>query len=236
MGVIKSAIKIGHIPAVIWGAPASKIYLYLHGQNGSKEEAAGLADILCRSGFQILSIDLPEHGERQEGPSDFAPWDVVPELNFIMDFIKSQWIEVSLYANSIGAWFGMQSFRDEPLQNCLFVSPVIDMKQMIQNMMRRANVTEKQLQNEKTIITSFGQTLSWNYWRYAVEHPVIKWNVPTKILYGEKDGMTDFDVVRQFADKFHCKLTVMENAGHWFHTEQELDFLERWVMANSFIP
>lgn len=95
-----------------------------------------------------------------------------------------------------------------------------------------ANVTEEQLKDEKIISTSFGQTLSWDYWRYTVEHPIINWRVPTKILYGENDNMTDFDTIKQFADKFHCDLTVMKDGGHWLHTEQELTVLKKWIKDN----
>ena len=59
MSVVKKIISLEHIPAVIWGVPSSKVYLYVHGQGGNKEEAADFAEIVCRYGFQTLSIDLP---------------------------------------------------------------------------------------------------------------------------------------------------------------------------------
>lgn len=161
MSVVKKIISLEHIPAVIWGVPSSKVYLYVHGQGGNKEEAADFAEIVCRYGFQTLSIDLPGHGERKDEKAAFLPWEVVPEIQSVMECAKKQWQSVSLYANSIGAWFSMQSLASEPLQNCMFVSPVIDMVQLIQKMMGWANVTEEQLKIEKIISTSFGQTLSW---------------------------------------------------------------------------
>lgn len=72
-------------------------------------------------------------------------------------------------------------------------------------------------------------------WRYAAEHPIINWRVPTKILYGENDNMTDFNTIKQFAHKYHCDLTMMKDGGHWFHTEQELTVLRKW-MLNKQIP
>lgn len=230
MLVVKKIISLEHIPAVIWGVPSSKIYLYVHGQGGNKEEAAAFAEIACRNGFQILSIDLPEHGERKDGKTAFLPWEVVPEIQSAMEYVKKQWQSVSLYANSIGAWFSMQGLASELFQNCMFVSPVVDMVQLIEQMMRWANVTEEKLKNEKIISTPFGQTLSWDYWRYAVEHPIINWRVPTKILYGENDNMTDFDTIKQFAHKYHCDLTMMKDGGHWFHTEHELTVLRKWIV------
>ena len=43
-----------------------------------------------------------------------------------------------------------------------------------------------------------------------MEHPIVNWRVPTKILYGENDDMTDFDTIRHFADKFYCDLNGNE--------------------------
>lgn len=55
MSVVKKIISLEHISAVIWGVPSSKVYLYVHGQGGNKEEAADFAEIVCRYGFQKLN-------------------------------------------------------------------------------------------------------------------------------------------------------------------------------------
>lgn len=233
MSVGKDVVYIGKIPVHIWGEPSSVVYLYVHGQGGNKEEAALLADIICRHGAQVLSIDLPEHGERKDEEAGFDPWIIVPELHLIMNFVKRRWSRVSLYAVSIGAWFSMQSLGDEPLQNCLFVSPVVDMAQLIEKMMKWAGVTEKQLEEEREIETSFGQTLSWDYWKYAVEHPITSWKIPTEILHGEKDDLTDYDTIRRFSDRFHCDLTFVKNGGHWLHSEEEHMALRKWILRKT---
>ena len=103
------------------------------------------------------------------------------------------------------------------------------MKLLISKMMNWANVTEEQLEREKLIPTSFGQDLSWEYWQYVLKHPVVKWSTPTKILYGEHDNMIDYSSVEDFARKFHCKITVMKDGEHWFHTEPQVTFLKKWV-------
>ena len=61
----KQLLHINNIPAVIWGASSDKIYLYVHGKSGCKEEAASFAELACAKGWQVLSMDLPEHGERK---------------------------------------------------------------------------------------------------------------------------------------------------------------------------
>lgn len=126
----------------------------------------------------------------------------------------------------------MLCFEHERFENCLFVSPVLDMKQLILKMMSWANVTEEQLCREKIIPTSFGQTLTWEYWQYAVNHPILKWDSPTRILYGEHDHMIDYRVAENFSKKFHCTMTVMTHGEHWFHTEQQINFLGLWISNN----
>ena len=59
MGVKKEKFYIGRIPAVVWGEPSGRLYLYVHGQGGDKEEAGLFAAIACGCGWQVLSVDLP---------------------------------------------------------------------------------------------------------------------------------------------------------------------------------
>ena len=229
MKQIKKEFEINEIPAVLWGVPSRKLYFYVHGQGGCKEEAAVFADVVCNLGWQVLSVDLPKHGQRINGTVEFEPWSVVPELSGIMDFVKDRWKHISLYASSIGAWFGMLSFGNEPFKKCLFVSPVLDMKELMLKMMGWAGVSQAQLEKQRLIPTDFGQTLSWEYWNYVLEHPIRQWDFPTKILYGENDNLIDRCLVEQFTQKFSCNLTVAENCEHWFHTEHQLNVMRDWV-------
>ena len=126
----------------------------------------------------------------------------------------------------------MLSFSNEPLEQCLFLSPVVDMKYLVSKMMKWANVSETQLQHEQIIPTNFGETLSWDYWKYILENPIVKWTFPTQILYGEFDNLIDWDTIESFSQKFNCNLTVMENGEHWFHTPEQLEVLNAWVKRN----
>ena len=40
-------VQIGGIPALLYGAPAERGYLFLHGQMGRKEEAEAFAQVVC---------------------------------------------------------------------------------------------------------------------------------------------------------------------------------------------
>ena len=69
---------IDQIPAVLYGEYAEKLWLFLHGQMGHKEEAEAFAKIVCPKGAQVLGIDLPGHGARQGRDEALNPWTVVP--------------------------------------------------------------------------------------------------------------------------------------------------------------
>lgn len=230
----KQLLHINNIPAVIWGASSDKIYLYVHGKSGCKEEAASFAELACAKGWQVLSMDLPEHGERKGEASSFDPWHAVPELNAVYDYLQDGWKKTALFANSIGAWFSMLSFAGKPLEKALFVSPVLDMECLIRRMMQWASVSEEDLEKAGIIQTSFGETLSWEYYCYARNHPVCRWEIPTDILYADQDHLTECSAADSFAERYHCRLTVMENGEHWFHTPEQLAVLREW-MQNSLI-
>lgn len=223
--------NIEHIPALLLGEESDKVYLFIHGKCGQKEEAEGLAELVCPRGYQVLSIDLPKHGIRKEEKDTFYPWHVVPELQCVMKYIKTHWKNISLYANSIGAWLSMISFDDIYFERCLFVSPIVDMAHLIGNMMKWANVTEEQLRACKEIQTDFGEKLSWQYLTYAKAHEITRWESPTSIIYGTKDHLMPQSVIENFSTRLGMALTVVEDGEHWFHTEEQLKILNEWVKA-----
>lgn len=229
MNIEKRIESICGVPVIVWGSRSDRVFMYIHGQGGCKEEAEIIASTICNRGWQLLSLDLPGHGERTDEDDSFVPWRVAPELSEILKFAKEQWTEIALYANSIGAWFSLLSFADEKFSQCLFVSPVLDMKRLISNMMRLENVSEERLEQELIIPTSLGQTLSWEYWRYVLDNPITKWDSPTRILYAEDDDLITRDTVDEFASGFNCDLTVVKDCEHWFHTPPQLQILREWV-------
>lgn len=229
MGIEKHRDRVCGVPVIVWGNRSDRVFLYIHGQGGNKDEAEIIAPTICSRGWQLLSLDLPGHGDRTDDSDRFVPWCVVPELTKIIEYVKEQWTEISLYASSIGAWFSLLGFADEKFNQCLFVSPVLDMKRLISDMMRLENVSEERLKQELIIPTSLGQTLSWEYWRYASDNPIVKCDSPTRILYAEDDKMITRNTVDEFTSKFNCDLTVVKNCEHWFHTPPQLKILREWV-------
>lgn len=226
-------IEIGKIPAILWGNPSDKVYLYVHGKAGCKEEAEILAQIVCMRGWQVISFDLPEHGQRKSERNSFNPWTAVPEIKAVYQYAKENWSRICLYANSLGAWFSMLGLAEEKLEKCLFVAPVLDMRRLIENMMGWANVTLERLEREQEIATDFGEVLSWEYYVYAKGHLIRIWNCPTEILYAGKDNLVERETVDDFMERFHCGLMVMEDGEHWFHTAEQLEFLHGWIRGKG---
>ena len=220
-----------NIPLLLIGEPSRKVYLYVHGKNGSKEEALDFAELACPAGHQVLALDLPEHGERKNAPERLLPWVVLPELQLIYQYAKVHWRSVSLQATSIGAWFSMLALQAKPLRSALLLSPVVDMEDLITNMMQWANVSEAQLKEAGEVSTDFDETLSWQYLCWVREHPY-RWKVPTQVLYGAKDNLTSMAVLEQFKQRTGAHLTIMEEGEHWFHTELQLAVLQEWERAH----
>jgi len=99
-------------------------------------------------------------------------------------------------------------------------------------MMAWADVTEAELQTQGVIHTAFGEDLSWAYLCYVRNHP-IDWTAPTQILYGSRDNLTSLETIRAFAEKHKALLTVMEGGEHWFHTEEQMRFLDEWIQGEN---
>ena len=61
----------------------------------------------------------------------------------------------------------------------------------------------------------------------------ISWNVPTEILYGSDDNLQSMDTIKEFVMKESAGLTVMEGGEHWFHTDEQMRFLNQWLSIKA---
>lgn len=228
----QQSLQIAGIPALLCGEESSKVYLYIHGKMGCKEEALPFVELACPAGYQVLAIDLPEHGARKNSPEQLLPWVVVPELQAVYARMKPVWAHIRLYGVSIGAWFAMLALEEKPIRNALFVSPVVDMEALIVGMMQGAGVTEAQLQEAGEIPTGFGETLSWPYLCWVREHPLHWRHTRTQVLYGGADNVTSWDTIERFRQQSGAHLTILADGEHWFHTETQLAVLQEWEKAH----
>ena len=62
---------------------------------------------------------------------------------------------------------------------------------------------------------------------------VAYWNVPTEILYGSTDNLQSIDTINEFVNNNGAGLTVMEGGEHWFHTKEQMRFLDRWMQEET---
>lgn len=191
--------------------------IYVHGKGGSAAEADHYRPLF--PGYDVVGLDY-----RAE-----TPWEAKLEFPTAFQSLSVGYDRVILIANSIGAYFSMCALPQEKLEKAYFISPIVDMEKLIQNMMLWANVSEDELQAKETIETAFGETLSWKYLSYVRSHP-IHWTIPTEILYGAQDDLTDRETITAFSDAHGANLTVMENGEHWFHTPEQMSFLDAWLM------
>ncbi len=222
--------NIQGIPAILWGSESKKWILAVHGSRSSKiddciwilaEEA-----ILC--GYQVLSFDLPKHGERVYEEKPCLVQQCIEELIIILNYVKQQEKEVSLFGCSMGAYVSLLAYRDERIDRTWLLSPVVDMAHVIQTIMGEIGVTEEQLEIEEEIDNPI-EPLSWEYYSYVKEHPVIKWQSPTSILRGEHDYLCEYRDVFEFAERFQCKLEEQKGGEHWFHTPKQLEYYRKWL-------
>jgi len=227
----KRRFEIDNIPAVLWGKQSEHVFIAVHGNMSYKEDTVieVLAEASTGKGYQVLSFDLPEHGERSADDTPCKVQICVRDLKSIMKYAKEHWNKISLFACSMGAYFSLLSYNDEKIEQSLFLSPVVDMERIITNMMMWFDITPERLQNEGEINTPIGQKLYWDYYCYVVENPIVKWNCHTSILYGSKDDLCEYDTIEHFASQFHCELVVMEQGEHYFHTQEQLDIFRSWL-------
>ena len=205
--MIAEAYHICSIPALLIGAKSKKVFLFIHGLHGYKEEALAFAKVAVPMGYQVLAIDIPV--ERK-------PWEVLPLLSDVYDYLYKNWPSVSIRANSIGTWYSMLAFQGKEIEKVLFVSPILDMKKFIELMPQREDA----------------------YYKWVINHPITHWDASTSILRSEVDmvlarqatgGRAVSEVVgRDFIRQHQCQVTIMSGGEHWFHTPEQLAFLKAW--------
>ena len=190
--------------------------IYIHGKYGTAEEGEYYkkffkeADVI---GFEYTSE---------------YPWNFQKEFSTFFDDICTKYKKISIIANSIGAYFTMLSLTNKNIEKAFFISPIVDMEKLITDMMFLENITEEELYKKKEIKTSFGEILSWKYLIFVRKNP-IEWNIPTYILYGENDDLTSYETILNFTNKSKANLIIMKGGEHWFHTDEQIKFLDNWI-------
>lgn len=100
-----------------------KAILYIHGKGGNIYEAEHYTEIFEDS--TVIGLDY----------KGSTPWETKDELLSAYDDISSKYDSISVIANSIGAYFTMNALQNKKIERAYFISPVIDMENMILSMM-----------------------------------------------------------------------------------------------------
>ena len=189
-----------------------KAMLYIHGKGGSAEEVV-LFRPFC-AGYDVRGIDL----------TDFTPWESAGQIRAVFNEMREECSRVSILA--------MCALQDCQVERAFFISPVLDMENLILSMMKQACVTEADLRERCGVRTDFGETLSWKYLSFVRGHPV-RWRVPTEILCAEHDALLPHETFVRFVRTHDARLTVMPGGEHWFHTPEQMAFLGAWLREAS---
>lgn len=194
-----------------------KCVIYIHGKGGSADEAEHYKPLFAD--FDIIGMDYQAQ----------TPWEAKTEFARFFAEISAKYEQIVIVANSIGAFFAMHALNDKKISESFFISPIVNMENLIKNMLKYANVTEAELQKKGIIQTEFGEALSWEYLNW-VRNNLINWRVPTHILYGNNDNLQSLKDIADFAAKIGADVTVMDGGEHWFHTEEQMQFLDNWII------
>ena len=135
----------------------------------------------------------------------FAPKETGKEIHTFVESLKSRYENIILIANSIGAFFSMYADLKGLIQKAYFISPIVSLEGFVCDQPEWMNLQEP------------------------------NWTIPTVILYGSRDNLTSFETISEFAKKHGADLTIMDGGEHWFHTEDQMQFLDDWIRRNGWI-
>lgn len=196
------------------------VVLYVHGKGGSAAEAEHYRPLFPEA--DVVGFDY--HSEN--------PWSAKAEFSEKIAALRANYDQIFLISVSIGTYFSMSAGISDSIRRAWLISPIVDMERLILSMLSWAGETEEALQARKIIPTTFGEDLSWEYLQYVRSHP-IQWRAPTEILCGSTDSLQSIETIRAFARRFRAGVTVMEGGEHWFHTAEQMKFLDDWIRRRA---
>lgn len=191
------------------------IVVYVHGKGGNASEAEHYKQFFNEN---VYGFDYKSEN----------PWDAKAEFSQEFKELSEKYNKITLIANSIGAYFLMNSEIEKYVSKAYFISPIVNLERLILDMLEWAGATEQELEKKRIIPVDFGDDLSWDYLQYVRKHK-ISWTVQTDILYGSNDNMQSLDTIKEFCSKAPATLTVMNGGEHWFNTKEQIEFLDKWI-------
>lgn len=193
-----------------------EVVLYIHGKGGSAAESEHYKKLF--PGSDVYGFDYKAQN----------PWDAKEEFAAKAKELSVKYNKIILIAQSIGAYFSMNSGLDRYIERAYFISPIVNLERLIMDMITWAGTSEAGLEKRKIIPIDFGEDLSWDYLQY-VRNNKINWEASTEILYGSLDNLQSIDTINEFGKRTSSVVTIMEGGEHWFHTQEQMEFLDDWI-------
>lgn len=200
-----------------------KIAVYIHGAHGSSQEVSDYEFLKGR--FDVVGLDY----------QDGNPWELKETIQKEFERITDGYEDIIVIANSIGAFYTYEYLSDYNIKQAFFISPIVSMFQTIVDLMVMYNIKDKQLEKKRFITLEDGTVLSFNFYQ-QVSNEDDSWDKPTEILYGSYDEQVYVQSMIEFLEKHPlAKLTVKEDAEHYFNSPEEKEFIRDWIIRNLAI-
>ena len=109
-----------------------RLIVYVHGKGGSAQEAEHYKSLFPKD--EVIGFDYRSQ----------TPWQAKKEFFAFFTEQRGRCEHLTLIANSIGAFFSLLSLDETLVDAADLISSVVDMEKLICNMMKWANVTERE--------------------------------------------------------------------------------------------
>lgn len=198
------------------------IVVYIHGLYGSYKEADNFDYLKDR--FDVVGLDY----------EDGNPWELKEVIRTKFKELTENYKNIVVIANSIGAFYTYEYLSDFDIKQAFFISPVADMYQLIVGIMMSKDIHLQDLKEERVIVIDEKTSISYEFFK-SLEHHNDNWNVPTEILYGEKDKVIYIEDIVEFLAKHPLsKLTIKRDSEHYMPTVEEKEFIKEWILRNIY--
>jgi len=195
-----------------------KVVVYIHGMNGSSKDAEDFSYL--KDNYDVVGLDY----------KDGNPWELGDFLKGEFENLTKNYKEIILIANSIGAFYAYEYLSGFNIKHAFFISPIADMFQIIINLEMEYGISSRDLKEKKEIKLENGQVLSYDFYQHMLNYKD-NWDVPTDILYGERDDIVYIENIADFLARHpNSKLTIKQGSGHYFHTDLEKLFIKEWIL------
>jgi len=194
------------------------IVVYIHGAKGNYHEAD---DFLYIKNCNVVGLDY----------EDGSPWAVGETIKEKFAELIEGYDYVYVIANSIGAFYTYTYLNKFNIKKAFFISPVVSMKSIIIWRMIKEKISKKELAEKKFIKLENGHEFDYEFYKKYVDDNFLEtWDVDTEILYPANDEIILYeDVIKFVINHPKCNLTIKTNSSHYLHTDEEKEFIKKWI-------